>query len=705
MIANPNSNLPKRLQWYIVLAALTCVSASPSTVEPKTIFAGSASLKQQLGVVGQSDARVKRYLRRNSDATESMDDENEDRGGNLGPAIDQGLAGAIDSVEGGVTSGVIAAIDQGLAAKVGEAGKSDVIPGNSGKNVHLVAKDGELVKETVGSSIQDDINQKFKSVMGDKLELYEKEVKKEENVERKNMFKSEEFTEWNNYVDARFPKEPAAAAQAKAESLLTICESNDLIKMLATGRTDKNTRAIASNLEMGLLRKWALAGGNEDNIMELLTFGKSKKEVWASDTMRVWFDFMIHQKRNPYELFVTHFTERSRNKELVELIDATEDDTWARTVAPIFAEHLLQTWEDSDISVVRSYELLGLNKENPDKLLKSPMLSWWVNYVELLGSDPYQVLLLTMRKHMSDKNINSILAAAKADGTNESIWRILLHLQEKRQRLKREHPQAERWQMDGKWVVDVFNDLKLQDKGQEMLGTKKWNAWVSYVTFLEEQKQVKDQRETAMVIYSVLKSKLSSQDLTKLVATAKTVEETQEIAKKWEWRIAQRTSDDVFDLLKLKEKGDAVFETPEFKSWMFYVKELNSAKKHKDDVELAYRLYGHYGPDVERMLKKSEKTASAKNDEDTKSIVRMLLKVFEKKKSLEKTSPVEMELEKTSPVEMDIEKTSPAEMELEETSHEKKRLGKRPRTSSLAVATESLKRMKLLDESEPPMGI
>ncbi|CAI5702612.1 unnamed protein product [Peronospora effusa] len=198
-----------------------------------------------------------------------------------------------------------------------------------------------------------------------------------------------------------------------------------------------------------------------------------------------------------------------------------------------------------------------------------------------------------------------------------------------------------------------------------------------------------------MVIYSVLKSKLSSQDLTKLVATAKTVEETQEIAKKWEWRIAQRTSDDVFDLLKLKEKGDAVFETPEFKSWMFYVKELNSARKRNDDVELANQLYRHYDLKVVKMLEQSEKTASAKNDEDTISIVRMLLKVFEKKKSLEKTSPVEMKLEKTSPVEMKLEKTSPVDMdieesspvnmELEETSHEKKRLGKRPRTSSLAL--------------------
>ncbi|CAI5702614.1 unnamed protein product [Peronospora effusa] len=185
MIANPNPNLPKRLQWYIVLAALTCVSASPSTVEPKTIFAGSAALKQPLGVVGQSDARVKRYLRRNSDATESMDEENEDRGGNLGSAVDQGIAKITGSVEGGGTSGVSAAIDQVLPAKVGEVGKSDVIPGNPDKNLYSTAKDGESVKETVGSSIQDDINQQLESVMGKKLELDEKEVKKRKMVKEK----------------------------------------------------------------------------------------------------------------------------------------------------------------------------------------------------------------------------------------------------------------------------------------------------------------------------------------------------------------------------------------------------------------------------------------------------------------------------------------------------------------------------------------
>ncbi|UIZ28716.1 hypothetical protein KXD40_009429 [Peronospora effusa] len=618
MIANPNPNLPKRLQWYIVLAALTCVSASPSTVEPKTIYAGSAALKQPLGVVGQSDARVKRYLRRNSDATESMDEENEDRGGNLGFTIKPGLAEAIDLVD--TVNPVVSAINKGLAAKVGEAGKSDVIFGVSGKNLYSTAKDG-------GSSIQDVINQEFKSVMGKNLELY----KNEENDVRANMFKSEEFTKWNNEVNARFSGQYLdVVSQSKVATLLSIFGKDDLIKMLAAAERDPTTKAIADHLEMGLLGKWMKVDGGEDNIMDLITVGKDKSEVLMGNMRKYWFSVLTVRKKNPHEEFVTHFTKRYGDKELVNLLVVARADKDTEKMATKLADHQLKIWEKRGIDVNSCFELLELNKVHPDKLLRSPMLSSWINYAEKLKLDPYKVLLLTLRKRVGGNKLDSILAAAKADGTNESIWRNLLHLQEKRQRLKQEYPQAEEWLMDGKRVDDVFNDLKLQHKGEDMLGTKDWNAWVSYVTFLEEQKQVKDQRETAMVIYSVLESKLSSQDLTNLVATAKTVEETQEIAKKWEWRIAKRTSDDVFDLLKLKEKGDAVFETPEFKSWMFYVKELKSASKHTYDAELAYRLYGHYGLKVERMLEQSEKTASAKNDEDTKLIVGMLLDVIKR---------------------------------------------------------------------------
>ncbi|CAI5707878.1 unnamed protein product [Peronospora farinosa] len=490
MIANPNPNLPKRLQWYIVLAALTCVSASPSTVEPKTIFAGSAALKQPLGVVGQSDARVKRYLRKNSDATESMDDENEDRGGNLGSAVDQGLAGAIDSVEGGVTSGVSAAIDQGLPAKVGEAGKSDVIPGDSGTNHNPAAKVEESIEAGVIPSVPAKVH------------------------------------------------DPAATV------------------------ANKKTRSKANRL----------------------------------------------------------------------------------------AKHQLKIWQERGIDVIRSYELLELNKEHPDTLLRNPMLSTWINYVEMLGPDPYEVLILAMRKQVGDKKLDSILAAggnkldsilaaAKVDDTNARIRRTLLHMQEKHQSWVRlqEYPQAKKWRKNGKSVGDVLDLLKVQHNGEEMLGTKDWDAWVAYVTFLEKQKQPKDQSETATVIYAVLKNRFSSEGLAKLVATAKTVESTKEIAGKWErseWHIAQRTSDDVFNFLELKKKGDAIFESPEFESWALYVIELNSVRSRKDDVELAYQLYRHYGPDVERMLKQSEMMASEKNDEFTKAIAMMLLEVFERKKGL-----------------------------------------------------------------------
>ncbi|RMX64751.1 hypothetical protein KXD40_009440 [Peronospora effusa] len=665
MIANPNPNLPKRLQWYIVLAALTCVSASPSTVEPKTIFAGSASLKQPLGVVGQSDARVKRYLRRNSDATESMDDENEARGGNLGSAVDQGLAGAIDSVEGGVTSGVSAAIDQGLAAKVGEAGKSDVIFGVSGTNHNPAAKVdesleagvissvsakvhdpaatvGKAVEKTVKSGarvIHDHFINKFKSLMGDQIEFYIKDG---------NLFKSDQYTTWSKLVDKLSELKSVGgddwAKEIKVSTLLSIYGENDVISMLAAGRKDPDTKKIAVELEIVLLSKWD-SDGKEDNIMDLLTIGKDKSEV------------LSEMKRNPYGEFVTQFTKRYSDKKLVELLVVAKAKKKTRSKATKLAEHQLKIWQERGIDVIGSYELLELNKEHPDTLLRNPMLSTWINYVEMLGPDPYEMLILAMRKQVGDKKLDSILAAggnkldsilaaAKVDDTNARIRRTLLHMQEKHQSWVRlqEYPQAKKWRKNGKSVGDVLDLLKVQHNGEEMLGTKDWDAWVAYVTFLEKQKQPKDQSETATVIYAMLKNRFSSEGLAKLVATAKTVESTKEIAGKWErseWHIAQRTPDDVFNLLKLKEKGNAVFESPDFENWALYVIELNSVRSRKDDVELAYQLYRHYGPDVERMLKQSEMTASEKNDEFTKAIAMMLLEVFERKKGLKEKGLVD----------------------------------------------------------------
>ncbi|UIZ28634.1 hypothetical protein KXD40_009415 [Peronospora effusa] len=136
------------------------------------------------------------------------------------------------------------------------------------------------------------------------------------------------------------------------------------------------------------------------------------------------------------------------------------------------------------------------------------------------------MLLLAMRKQVGDKKLYTrflLRIRFLLRQTNTSIRRTLLHMQEKR---LQEYPQMKKWRKNGKSVGDVYDLLKLQDKGEEMLGTKDWDAWVAYVTFLEEQKQPIDQSEIATVIYTVLKNRFSSEGLARLVATAKTAETT-----------------------------------------------------------------------------------------------------------------------------------------------------------------------------------
>ncbi|CAI5723001.1 unnamed protein product [Peronospora destructor] len=372
MIAKPNQ--PKHLHWCIVLAALTCVSASPSIVEPKTIFAASSAPKHPLGVVGQSDARVKRYLSTN---LESMDDNNEDRGINVASVIDQGLAARVtDSVETGLRETAVA---PGVAAK-------DPI----------------------------DSDQLFKKVMGDQIAFYR-------NGE--NLFKSDKYAEWSKSVDEAYKTVSNAvikAEVAKASTLLAIYEKGVVLSMLAAGRKDPSTQKIAKILEIGLVRKWS-SDHNVENIMDLLTFGKDKSEVLMGMSLKLWFDYLKLMKINPYELFVTHFTRRYSDKELAELLVVAEANDRTRTTATELAKYQLKHWKNSGIGVIRSFKLLELNEVHLDALLRSPILSTWIDYVKMLGWDPYQVLFLAMRKRVGDKKLDSILAAAKADGTNASI--------------------------------------------------------------------------------------------------------------------------------------------------------------------------------------------------------------------------------------------------------------------------------------------
>ncbi|UIZ28637.1 hypothetical protein KXD40_009416 [Peronospora effusa] len=68
-------------------------------------------------------------------------------------------------------------------------------------------------------------------------------------------------------------------------------------------------------------------------------------------------------KKNPYEEFVTHCTKRYGDKKLVELLVVEGVNA---SVADL---------EKSGIDMIRRYELLELNKEHPDTLLKSPIRS------------------------------------------------------------------------------------------------------------------------------------------------------------------------------------------------------------------------------------------------------------------------------------------------------------------------------------------
>ncbi|CAI5707900.1 unnamed protein product [Peronospora farinosa] len=133
--------------------------------------------------------------------------------------------------------------------------------------------------------------------------------------------------------------------------------------MLAAARTGSNNESNCRTIWKWVCWESGLkAGGEEDKIMELLTVGKDKSEVLMGGTHAE----ILVQCFDYYE------------KEILTRMPIMDTEKMATKLA----DHQLEIWKKSGIDVNSCFELLELNKVHPDKLLRSPMLSSWINYAE-----------------------------------------------------------------------------------------------------------------------------------------------------------------------------------------------------------------------------------------------------------------------------------------------------------------------------------
>ncbi|KAL3657659.1 hypothetical protein V7S43_017461 [Phytophthora oleae] len=148
--------------------------------------------------------------------------------------------------------------------------------------------------------------------------------------------------------------------------------------------------------------------------------------------------------------------------------------------------------------------------------------------------------------------------------------------------------QIQRWMASQTSPSDVFRFLMLSKAGDNLLDNPQFLKWVQYVDDLNKANP--DKKTTIM---SVLGTYYTSTELTKILEVAAPSKLVKRLEAEQKW-LGKDTPDELFKILKLDKAGDELLSSPQFKTWVTYMKEFNM-ENYKYKTTLIATLVRNYG--------------------------------------------------------------------------------------------------------------
>ncbi|KAE8951051.1 hypothetical protein PR003_g34987, partial [Phytophthora rubi] len=118
-----------------------------------------------------------------------------------------------------------------------------------------------------------------------------------------------------------------------------------------------------------------------------------------------------------------------------------------------------------------------------------------------------------------------------------------------------------------------------------------FSTWESYVTKLDKTNPDK-------LMLSVLKTGYNDESLANMLISAQKLPRTKPFAGRLQkelWISQDKTADDIFQLLKLDQQGENIFDTGEFSTWVSYVTKLNKLDEKPDEFAVIIELQKRFG--------------------------------------------------------------------------------------------------------------
>ncbi|ETK91394.1 hypothetical protein L915_05014 [Phytophthora nicotianae] len=394
------------------------------------------------------------------------------------------------------------------------------------------------------------------------------------------------------------------------------------IKDFGAKKLQKLTEGVQTKAQQRKVDRWIAERKTEDWVFKLQQLDEEGTNILKSPKLSTWMDFVIKRGKDPYDFLLFKLRRRYDNDELAKMLVLSKNDASSRAIAEKLETLQLEKWMKDEKSIIDVFRFLKLNEEGLT-LLKSPVLSTWVSYVEKLKKDPYELLFLAIKSTGFDEaKLAKMIGSAKDDTNTAFIAK------------KMEELQLEKWVTAEKSGDDVFKNIGLDKEGDKLFESPVWSTWVAYLN--------KQRGNSHEEMFSVLRNRLGDVGLTNAFARAKGDDSklTKDIAAKLEmdiWRMNGHTSDDLFKMLKLNEKGDKVLESPTFSTWAAYVLKLESYRKTPDEFATIRQLERHYDDaTLARMLANSKRRADTAS---TKGYIADLQELQFKKWVVERTSP------------------------------------------------------------------
>ncbi|KAI9916922.1 hypothetical protein PsorP6_017132 [Peronosclerospora sorghi] len=215
---------------------------------------------------------------------------------------------------------------------------------------------------------------------------------------------------------------------------------------------NKRADAVSANqVDALILKRWEQEKKTLKEFFESLSHDELL-EILKNPMPQTWLSYADKTKEEPYELLYKTLKKRFDEGSLTKkLIFAQEDSsTPTESLARRYKNIQCQQWYGDGQSLDDVFARLKLDKYiNSVSLLKAPALKMWLLYaVDFKEENPYVFLMSRMKTVADDKEVAKLLVVAEREGGYKDY-------------------------------------LGLEKEGIAGIGSPSWDAWMSYVKYLE----------------------------------------------------------------------------------------------------------------------------------------------------------------------------------------------------------------------------